>query len=1051
MDRTLTWLHLSDFPFGPSRLGQGSGSFADALLHDLENLASRNGLCPDFVFCTGDVALGHLHGPSRSEFDQLQGLFDSVRQIFNLPRDHVFLVPGNHDVDRRGVLDTGLGIPRAAERMPWHVDDVEPRVFARGMQGLRQYREFLEHNGYSHLLQAPDDLTFSALRQVRGLRVGIVGLNSAWPCGVDCKRGTIRSGADKQALTCLDQLRRHNPDLCVALMHHPTSWLQEREAVSLEATLDAECAFFLHGHDHDSWASIRPGGCCRISNASVHSPDGAGQSYNVVRISPDSRQGEAWLRRYRDGAWTSVTGAGAGTGHGESWPLHNLTWRERRSTSRAIRDPNESVDVVVLSATHVEHEALVQHIGSAEVARSTEQIYRRVRLNGRTVAIVAPTHALGNEGVVSIRRVIHTLQPEYVISVGLAAGVAHDGHQSLGDVVVAEQFVDCDTGRQVADSALRRFEVFRPAAPLLSAARIVAARDWKSTILAEPPSPQSRRSATQVHFGSIGSVTQVIKSPETLHELTNRFAALAAIEMEGAGIFAATSGAEHPPGVLLVRSICDWADGAKDGSWRQYAAASAAAFVAATLEALGPKDARDTQQGVSSVELTLECPVADFDKEKFLAALAATVGVDTSKVRIVSVKRGSTVLKLQASDDELERIIRCFRDSQMALHQFMNQTGMSRAAWILDGQRYELRVETVEQTGGGEEKAPLHDLGSGEIAQTQCPNPAHADGSMSPGAITDVRLGAGNADELDAATIGILTALPKECAAVEAVFGPTVVKAAEGEGGGRSYSVARLASTFGGEHVLAIALLPDAGNCSAATRATKLLGHCPRVRHLVMVGIAGAVPNPGNAEHHVRLGDIVVSDRNGVVQYRYEKLSDSFAELRSPPRPPGAALTDAVRSLQKSEVFGQRSWEKHIERAVSTIGDSAMRPPVGADRLHEWNEGWTKTAHPKDPLRRKGLPRVFFGPIASADVLLKRTSLRDSLRDKHKVKAVEMEGAGVADASWLDAAGYLVVRGTCDYCNKDKGDSWQLYAAIIAAAYARSVIECMPVESVPRH
>jgi len=56
-----------------------------------------------------------------------------------------------------------------------------------------------------------------------------------------------------------------------------------------------------------------------------------------------------------------------------------------------------------------------------------------------------------------------------------------------------------------------------------------------------------------------------------------------------------------------------------------------------------------------------------------------------------------------------------------------------------------------------------------------------------------------------------------------------------------------------------------------------------------------------------------------------------------------------------------------------------------------------------------------------------------------------MEGSGIADATWHDDwAGYLVIRGTCDYCNEDKNDLWQHYAALIAAAYARCVIELIP-------
>jgi nucleoside phosphorylase len=58
------------------------------------------------------------------------------------------------------------------------------------------------------------------------------------------------------------------------------------------------------------------------------------------------------------------------------------------------------------------------------------------------------------------------------------------------------------------------------------------------------------------------------------------------------------------------------------------------------------------------------------------------------------------------------------------------------------------------------------------------------------------------------------------------------------------------------------------------------------------------------------------------------------------------------------------------------------------------------------------------------------------------VKAIEMEGAGVADATWAASLpGYLVVRGICDYCDENKGDAWQPYAAVAAAAVTRAILE----------
>jgi hypothetical protein len=47
-------------------------------------------------------------------------------------------------------------------------------------------------------------------------------------------------------------------------------------------------------------------------------------------------------------------------------------------------------------------------------------------------------------------------------------------------------------------------------------------------------------------------------------------------------------------------------------------------------------------------------------------------------------------------------------------------------------------------------------------------------------------------------------------------------------------------------------------------------------------------------------------------------------------------------------------------------------------------------------------------------------------------------------SKWVGQAGYLLVRGICDYCDNGKNDIWQGYAAIAAAAYTRALIEHLP-------
>ena len=126
-------------------------------------------------------------------------------------------------------------------------------------------------------------------------------------------------------------------------------------------------------------------------------------------------------------------------------------------------------------------------------------------------------------------------------------------------------------------------------------------------------------------------------------------------------------------------------------------------------------------------------------------------------------------------------------------------------------------------------------------------------------------------------TIGIITALSEEYTATCKAMGCSVEVMAPGSGPGRRYSLASIPSLLGGRHVVAVTKLVIPGNNCAAIQAAKMSEQF-KPRHIIMVGIAGAVPNPGKAEAHVRLGDLVMSGPQGVVQYDFDK------ETLEPPR-----------------------------------------------------------------------------------------------------------------------------------------------------------------------
>lgn len=295
--------------------------------------------------------------------------------------------------------------------------------------------------------------------------------------------------------------------------------------------------------------------------------------------------------------------------------------------------------------------------------------------------------------------------------------------------------------------------------------------------------------------------------------------------------------------------------------------------------------------------------------------------------------------------------------------------------------------------------------------------------------------------------VGVITALPLETAAVLAVLGETREAHVAGVGAGRRYWRGSVTSAGGGRHEVVVAQA-DMGNNSAATRATQLLTHFPGVQSIVMCGIAGGIPQPDKPEEHVRLGDVVVSDQRGVVQYDFVKRtrkgrgSEVREEFRGPPRPPSAELLEAVRVLEVGALMQNFPWEPVLADGLARL--KWTRPGEEMDRLADAGAAQKWRAHPEDPARRAGQPRVFRGPIGSANVLQKDATRRDELRERFGVLAVEMEGSGIADATWTHGVGYLVVRGVCDYCDAHKNDVWQRYAALAAAAYVRALLASMP-------
>jgi len=295
------------------------------------------------------------------------------------------------------------------------------------------------------------------------------------------------------------------------------------------------------------------------------------------------------------------------------------------------------------------------------------------------------------------------------------------------------------------------------------------------------------------------------------------------------------------------------------------------------------------------------------------------------------------------------------------------------------------------------------------------------------------------ASRRESTTIGIITALPEEFATVRAQLDDVI---AHNGVRGQTYLLGTIPARGEGRHHVALTMT-EMGNNQAAVKAAALLCEFPSVTEVVMVGIAGAVPNPEKVEDHVRLGDIIVSGPGGVVQYDYVKDKGEVREPRHSPRPPSPRFHQVVRLMRAGLLAGEAPWNEYLTRCSHVRGTE--RPAPDKDRLAKTDNPDEYYEHPDDPDRPSASePRLFVGTIGAANVLLKNPVFRDEIRERFGVRAVEMESSGIADSSFELDASYFVVRGTCDYCDANKNDEWHGYAAAVASAFLAAMLRKTP-------
>ena len=92
--RPISWLHVSDI-----HVSERDTWSQDVVLTAMgSHIATqrKEGVAFDFILATGDIAFSG----KKKEYDLAAGFFDTISAASGVPKERIFCIAGNHDIDR---------------------------------------------------------------------------------------------------------------------------------------------------------------------------------------------------------------------------------------------------------------------------------------------------------------------------------------------------------------------------------------------------------------------------------------------------------------------------------------------------------------------------------------------------------------------------------------------------------------------------------------------------------------------------------------------------------------------------------------------------------------------------------------------------------------------------------------------------------------------------------------------------------------------------------------------------------------------------------------
>jgi WD40 repeat protein/predicted MPP superfamily phosphohydrolase len=357
-------LHISDLhargPREAKRVWKRDDVLGDPWRRNLEDVAA-DGRAFDIVAFTGDVADWGL----AEEYARATPFVAEVIERLHVPRERLFVVPGNHDINRKlkknawAKLREGIfSLPRKISE--WMADDrkAAPVGFRKSwrddvLERQGAFWTWVEQDlGRGDLLprNSPHGrLGYCASTSAGGQPVHVIGLDTAWLAGDDGDAGRLWLTDDQIGLLSRDAQGQPLGGFRLALMHHPLSDLAD--AVRAGRLLADSVELVLRGHQHTPVVRTQndPDRTYReLAAGCLYEGDEGNSFANTCQVIDVALDHEGRPQRYdiRFRAWSPRSGFW----HDDSSLYRDatggrLTWEHERPASAGPVTPAASVSV----------------------------------------------------------------------------------------------------------------------------------------------------------------------------------------------------------------------------------------------------------------------------------------------------------------------------------------------------------------------------------------------------------------------------------------------------------------------------------------------------------------------------------------------------------------------------------------------------------------------------------------------------------------------------------------------------------------------------------